>query len=244
MGKEKKKPKMAIKTSRYFTKSCSQCQYEYPNWFTNCPRCGLAWDYNKPNENYEQIQKKTIKIVVKITEEDFEQAIDHVQLVFSADQGKTWYKMKMDMKMDYFITEIAEVPIGSVIIYYIEVFLENGEKVIENNDGNYFYYKVGIPVEEMQEKPSQTEAQTIKNNIKNYSESPQQYPYELNNSNLLERTIPDNFEKKENHTIQSEKITIFGVPQTEIDPNLKICPHCNSKIKKIWTVCPICGKNI
>ena len=42
MGKEKKN--IGIKTTRYFTKTCSNCEFEYPNWFTNCPKFGLAWD--------------------------------------------------------------------------------------------------------------------------------------------------------------------------------------------------------
>ena len=42
MGKQKKG--LGIKTTRYFTKSCSKCSFEYPNWFTNCPKCGAAWD--------------------------------------------------------------------------------------------------------------------------------------------------------------------------------------------------------
>ena len=42
----------------------------------------------------------------------------------------------------------------------------------------------------------------------------------------------------------SDDSTIFGKPQTKIDPELKVCVHCNSKIKKMWSTCPICGKNI
>jgi hypothetical protein len=38
--------------------------------------------------------------------------------------------------------------------------------------------------------------------------------------------------------------TIFGKPQTQIDPELKVCVHCKSKIKKMWSTCPICGKSI
>jgi len=34
MGKEKKK--FGIKTTRYYTKNCANCSFEYPNWFTNC----------------------------------------------------------------------------------------------------------------------------------------------------------------------------------------------------------------
>ena len=40
------------------------------------------------------------------------------------------------------------------------------------------------------------------------------------------------------------EITIFGKQQTQIDPNLKVCPHCNSKIKKMWSICPICGGQV
>jgi len=41
-----------------------------------------------------------------------------------------------------------------------------------------------------------------------------------------------------------DNLTIFGKLQTQIDPDLKICPYCNSKIKKLWSTCPICGKNL
>ena len=43
---------------------------------------------------------------------------------------------------------------------------------------------------------------------------------------------------------ESNNVTIFGKPQTMIDPDLKICVHCKSKIKRIWSTCPICGKNL
>ncbi|MFX1297573.1 MAG: hypothetical protein ACFFD2_22325, partial [Promethearchaeota archaeon] len=76
MGKEKKT--FGIKTTRYFTKDCSQCGFEYPNWFTNCPKCGAAWDDSKVITTPKEAQKKTIKIVVKITEEDFNKAITYV----------------------------------------------------------------------------------------------------------------------------------------------------------------------
>jgi len=234
MGKDKKQPKLRVKTSRYFTKTCGGCKYEYPNWFTHCPKCGLAWDEIEKEQAIsgaidDLVQKKNIKIVVKITEEDIE-GLDYVQLIFSADQGKSWYQMKMDVKMDYFIAEIAEVPIGSVIIYYIEVYLENGEKVIENNSGNYFYYRVGDPITQVEEEPSKAESEVIKENVLQTTTTPQDYSQPQQDS-LSQSPNPDN-------------ITIFGVPQTQVDPDLKVCPHCNSKIKKMWSVCPICGKQL
>ena len=230
MGKEKK-PKLGIKTSRYYTKICDNCTSEYPNWFTNCPNCGTAWDEAKEIQDAGVNVTKNIKIVVKITEEDFNEAINIVKLIFSANQGENWYQIKMDGKMDYFIAEIAEVPVGSVIMYYIEVRLENGENFIENNDGNYFYYKVGSYIEENEISPPESEALLIKDNMKNSHIPPQDYNGDLKTA----------YDKKPD---KKSNMTIFGKPQTQIDPNLKICPHCNSKIKKMWSVCPLCGKNI
>ena len=256
MGKEKKS--LGIKTTRYFTKNCSKCGFEYPNWFTNCPKCGAAWDelaaqtFAAPKETH----KKTIKIVVKITEEDFNKTIKNVNLIFSADKGKSWYQMKMDKKMDYYIVEIAEIPMGSVIIYYIEVYLEDGERVIENNDNKYYYYKVGITVEEAEEKPSETERKKIEEEIKKSPIKPQKYYKELKEpksyvtKKMIEQStkIPEEIIQSsqviDSETLLSNNITIFGKPQTKIDPELKICSYCNSKIKKMWSICPICGKSL
>jgi len=290
MGK-KKKITFGIKTARYFTKTCTKCRDEYPNWFTNCPKCGAAWDELefqaiKGDEDY---LKKTIKIVVKITEEDFDESLKEVQLVFSADNGKNWYQMKMDNKLDYFIAEIAEVPVGSLIIYYIVVFLVNGEKVIENNDGQYFLYKVGLSLEDTErEQPTSRRELTgefIEDSsavAKEYS-VPKETPHkpEGPSTNIMktapsplpqqifrpkkkkerkelipitEINKPDKIFQSKTAYIQPprtpaeyravDNLTIFGKPQTQIDPDLKVCPHCNSKIKKMWSTCPICGKAI
>lgn len=229
MAKDKKKPNLKVKTARYFTKTCSKCNSEYPNWFTNCPKCGASWDDDlvEPTEEIPSHEppKKNIKIVVKLTEEDFDEGLQKVQLIFSADHGKSWFQMQMDTKMDYFIAEIADVPIGSIIIYYIEVFLTTGEKVIENNNGKYFYYKVGATITDVQEEqPPEDDSQTIQENIAETTPTPQNY------------TVPV--------TDNEEDVTIFGKPQTQLDPDLKVCPNCNSKIKKMWSVCPICGSKI
>ncbi|MHA1273724.1 MAG: hypothetical protein ACTSQP_13210 [Promethearchaeota archaeon] len=227
MAKEKKKPNLKVKTSRYFTKTCKFCKNEYPNWFVSCPKCGAAWDEDIIEKEQEQeLLKKNIKIVVKITEEDFEEPIITVNLIFSADYGKSWYKMKMDSKMDYYIAEIADVPIGTIIIYYIEVFLSNGEKIIENNDGNYYYYKVGASISETQEERiPEAEAQTLQENISKEMETPKDY-------------------EEAKAAMENDDITIFGKPQTQIDPDLKVCPNCKSKIKKMWSICPICGSKV
>ena len=246
MGKEKKK-KFGIKTTRYFTKNCTNCMFEYPNWFTNCPKCGTAWDAAKAEEALGQkgILKKTIKIVVKITEDDFNNTLERVLLIFSADRGKSWYRMQMEHELDYFIAEIAEVPMGSIIIYYIEVLLAHGEVIIENNEGNYFHYEVGIPIEESEGDRRFSKQDTVKSE---YNEPPDltnnsiPKPNIKLNNNLSEPSIqppPQPIPYRE-----TDNLTIFGKLQTQIDPDLKICPYCNSKIKKLWSTCPICGKNL
>ncbi|MBD3254411.1 MAG: hypothetical protein GF383_04920 [Candidatus Lokiarchaeota archaeon] len=229
MAKEKKN-KLGIKTSRYFTKTCSACGSEYPNWFTHCPQCGKEWSVKLTKEE-EGKRTKTIKIVVKITEDEFKEPIKSTKLIFSSDQGKTWYQMKMELKNDFLVAELVEVPVGTVIIYYIEVLLKNDEKYIENNDGKYFYYKVGTPTEDSEESPPMNESQAINENIREAQESPK--TYDKTQEWKLQNTPPN-----------SQEVTIFGSPQTAIDPDLKICSHCGSKIKKMWSICPICGGKV
>ena len=230
MGKEKT-AKLGIKTAKYYTRKCDKCSAEYPNWFTNCPKCGTAWDEAKERKDVSENIIKNIKILVKITEEDFKETISEVKLIFSADHGKNWYQVRMDLKMDVYIAEIAEIPIGSIVIYYIEVILSSGERFIENNEGKYFYYKVGAPMEEIQEEPTEEEVKSIKDNIKDLSRTPQEYKKSFEPSYSKEIATTNN-------------MTILGKPQTQIDPNLKICPHCNSKIKNMWTICPFCGGQV
>jgi hypothetical protein len=257
MGKDKKKS-FGIKTARYFTKTCLNCNFEYPNWFTNCPKCGIAWDFVEAEKmsGTKEILKKTIKIIVKITEEDFDEDLERVQLNFSADLGYSWYQMEMINKTDYFVAELADVPTRSTIIYFIEVRLKNGETIIENNDGNYYYYIVGSSYEEAADSSFPSKKIEKQENSKK-----RQIPERPKRKEVFTRPIKKEYFKPKTESpkienqvskIQSpqnlidyrkeDNITIFGNPQTEIDPDLKLCPHCNSKIKKMWNTCPICGK--
>lgn len=258
MGKDKKKT-LGIKTTRYFTKNCTKCNFDYPNWFTNCPKCGAAWDSAKAAESAGEkgIPKKTIKIVVKITEEDFSNTLERVQLIFSADNGKSWYRLRMEHELDYFIAEIADVPMGSIIIYYIEVLLAHGEVVIENNEGNYFHYEVGIPIEESDEYRNSLKKSAVPSE---YDEKLDERKKAFEEPNLkIQENLKDSLTLSSQDYINSKNIqppqqtksynaednvTIFGKLQTQIDPDLKICPYCNSKIKKLWSTCPICGKTL
>ena len=253
MGKDKKKT-LGIKTTRYFTKNCTNCQFVYPNWFTNCPKCGATWDSTKAAESvgHTEILKKTIKIVVKITEEDFSNTLERVLLIFSADHGKSWYRLRMEQELDYFIAEINDVPMGSIIIYYIEVLLAHGETVIENNEGKYFHYEVGIPIEESKVNQQIPQGAAVSSEYNEMSEVPDTIDQERNLR--IQEKLQEPIDTSNSREIQpphqpksysaEDNVTIFGKLQTQIDPDLKTCPYCNSKIKKIWSTCPICGKNL
>ena len=173
----------------------------------------------------------------------------------------------MENQLDYFIAEIVEVPLGTVVIYYIEVLLAHGEKIVENNDGKYFRYKVGLPGEFLgnnegrstesippssEYKPPKVTDQSAENSESVekpkveledeldkiiFDESIQLSELHLNN----QRDVPPPQPKKYH---VDDTLTIFGTLQTQIDPNLKVCPYCNSKIKSLWSTCPICGKNL
>jgi len=268
MAKDKKK-KLGIKTTRYYTKTCITCNYEYPNWFTNCPKCGAAWDAIKADlvVGKKEAMRKTIKIVAKITEEEFEDTFERVLLIFSADQGASWYSLRMENQLAYFIAEIVEVPLGTVIIYYIEVLLAHGEKIVENNDGKYFHYKVGLHLEHLGEEKSQStenvthssedQSSIVTNQSIENSESIEKSKVELEDE-LDKRIFDESIQLSELHINNQSDVlppqpkkyhvddtkTIFGTLQTQIDPELKVCPFCNSKIKKMWSTCPICGKDI
>ncbi len=213
MAKDKKRREFNIKTAKYFTKTCSNCKKEYPNWFTNCPNCNTPWDSDlKEEQEAKTSPSKNIKIIAKISEEDFDSTIETVQLVFSADNGESWYQIKMDNEEFYYIAEIPDVSQGSVIIYYIEVNFPNGEKVIENNDNNFFLYHVGESQDE----------ETIP--VKNEKE------FHIEPSNKIVQ-----LSKKEEESGSSPKPIIK-------EGGLKICPFCKSRIKSSLHVCPICGK--
>jgi len=244
MGK-KKKITFGIKTARYFTKTCTKCRDEYPNWFTNCPKCGAAWDELefqaiKGDEDY---LKKTIKIVVKITEEDFDESLKEVQLVFSADNGKNWYQMKMDNKLDYFIAEIAPTSRRELT----GEFIEDSSAVAKE-------YSVPKETPHKPEGPSTNIMKTAPSPLPQQIFRPKKKKERKELIPITEINKPDKIFQSKTAYIQPprtpaeyravDNLTIFGKPQTQIDPDLKVCPHCNSKIKKMWSTCPICGKAI
>ena len=321
MAKKKEKLSAKIKTSRYWTKTCSnpKCNFEYPNWFTSCPKCHTPWTQSTSTDinKFDKIpSKKTIKIVVKITDESPENPIVYVRLRFTADGGNSWFQVPMEKHQDFYLSEIEEMPLGSKVIYYIEAEDASGEIYIENNDGKYFAYyvepqpavkqntvkdqkKIGqAPFEgEVLDKPFLYESQNLKKNInalekktqqifsqiQTQSKPPQEevifqdksqpqpvkkgsplHPVKVpqkgspikksqvqpvkipqkNNSVQAppqQEIIKQKLQEPKQPKIQNNELTIFGKPQRKIDENLKVCPNCQSKIKSIWTSCPICG---
>ena len=101
--------------------------------------------------------------------------------------------------------------------------MADGKKYIENNNGQYFYYKVGASIEESEDVPSESESQVIQNNV------------------TQSTPIPQNYDDMTNSTQQIKDKTLFGNQLNINSPDLIVCPHCNSKIKKTWRTCPICG---
>ena len=138
---------------------------------------------------------------------------------------------------------------------------------LENNEGNYFHYKVGVPIEESEATPQIQRESSIDRSIKQqppvmneYDERSEAYKNSLAepkldlNNHLNDSSPPVSQIYVNNKDIQQQQqpkrysvednVTIFGKLQTQIDPDLKICPYCNSKIKKLWSTCPICGKDL
>lgn len=293
MAKKQILPKR-IKTSRYWTKSCNNCGLEYPNWFTSCPKCKTQWV--KPTSAAAEVitqlpARKTIKIVVKITDESIDNPIVEVNLIFTADGGHSWFKVPMEKKQDYYISEVEEMPLGSDVIYYIEAQDTTGDIIVENNDGEYFYYHVGpqtpeeqaalerqvqllenpsasqskpFLLEKREKTPAPSEANTPNYTIKKpIAPTQSMHPMDTGpkpatkstkhgaQSGLLEELkqkmprTPQPYEGKPDRpaTINSaDDLTIFGKPQTQVEDDLKICSNCQSKIKSLWTSCPICGQ--
>ena len=85
-------------------------------------------------------------------------------------------------------------------------------------------------------KNSLAEPKLDLNNHLNDSSPPVSQIY-VNNKDIQQPQQPKRYSVEDN-------VTIFGKLQTQIDPDLKICPYCNSKIKKLWSTCPICGKDL
>jgi len=257
-----------IKTTRYWTRRCSNCNFEYPNWFTVCPKCKSDWKgeggiiisetsapASKPivSQPPEPEKEKTIKIIAQLTEEDVK--ILKLTLFFSADNGISWFQMDMKREGDYFAADILNVPINSTIVYYLKGIDENNMEFTEDNNQNFYYYHVSESVESDTPQTSPPAAKPIESPTP-YKSSSSSIPYRVQN-------LPTQSTYKTNHDMdippvpqrsqprspiqspnqESPKSGVIFTPldQVQRDANLKICPNCKSKIKVDWGICPICG---
>jgi len=269
----KKQPKK-IKTSRYWTRKCDNCGFEYPNWFVQCPKCKKTWDISKEisNRELESINEisnldsrnineenlKTVRIIAQLTEEEVR--IKSLTMYFTGDNGNSWYQITMVKENDYYVAEILNVPLDSIIIYYLKGIDENGDEFIEDNDGKFYYYNVRENLYLV--APNETNSKKIEK--ENIIEQDQ-----LQLINLKEIEISDEISNESNIQISdtneivkikppsssdegfTSKVQFYSPNTTDViftpldqikkDKNLKTCPNCQGKIKKDWSVCPICG---
>ncbi|MBN2154814.1 MAG: hypothetical protein JW776_02060 [Candidatus Lokiarchaeota archaeon] len=251
-----------IKTTRYWTRKCPNCGFEYPNWFTVCPKCKSDWKGEggisvressaTPTETEvtppPKLEKeKTIKIIAQLTEDDVR--ISKLTLFFSADNGISWFQMDMLREGDYFAAEILNVPINSTIVYYLKGIDENNMEFTEDNNQNYYYYHVSENVESEipEELPPATKPST---NPPLYTGPTQQSSPNIPSENNLELDIPPVPPRPQPKDISSSNqissnktsgVIFTPLDQVQRDSNLKICPNCKSKIKSDWGICPICG---
>ncbi len=250
-----------IKTTRYWTRKCPNCTFEYPNWFTVCPKCHASWkgeggiSISETTATPQQIaqpqeieieKEKTIKIIAQLTEDDVK--ISKLTLFFSADNGISWFQMDMLREGDYFAADILNVPINSTIVYYLKGIDENNMEFTEDNNQNYYYYQVTESVEpELPEtrppvaKPTESPAPYMSQSSTKSRPAAQNIPaqqYELEISPVPPKQQPN---PPQTDTSTPSGVVFTPLDQVQRDANLKICPNCKSKIKSDWGICPICG---
>ena len=247
-----------IKTTRYWTRKCPNCTFEYPNWFTVCPKCHASWkgeggiSVSETSATPEQItqpqetaleKEKTIKIIAQLTEDDVK--ISKLTLFFSADNGISWFQMDMVREGEYFAADIMNVPINSTIVYYLKGVDENNMEFTEDNNQNYYYYHVTESVEaELPETRPPVTAPTE-------SASPYMSQPSAEKQSPVQTLLPTHQPQHEldippvplkQGTASSQSGVVFTpLDQVQRDANLKLCPNCKSKIKSDWGICPICG---
>lgn len=244
--------KKKIKTSHYFTRTCANCGFEMANWFVQCPKCHHVW--NSPNEEITQenyipseenlkTKQKMVRIIAQLTEEDVK--IKEMSIYFSSDNGISWFSMPMLRENDYFVAEIEDIPNGATIIYYLKGLDENGIEFTEDNNSEYYYYFVGDESAKQQQKNEPVTQNSPP--ITKMKETPEDIPVPIKTPNQLNPSIENNqnnqIEHKKSEPQKKNDSAFIFTPLNQVkkDVNLKICPKCNSKIKKDWAVCPICG---
>jgi uncharacterized membrane protein YkoI len=72
--------------------------------------------------------------------------LEQIILVFSNDNGVTWYEIEMQKNGNVYSLTIPSVKIGSKVLYVFKGYGPNGEEFMEDNQGQ-FYSQVAIPPE-------------------------------------------------------------------------------------------------
>ncbi|MBD3350912.1 MAG: hypothetical protein GF364_05440 [Candidatus Lokiarchaeota archaeon] len=249
---KKKKKKKKIKTSRYWTRKCEHCGFEFPNWFVQCPKCKRTWGSSEEEEVVEKPKQtkkvspaekelKTVKIITQVAED--EARITSLTLYFSGDNGISWFQMPMKREQDYFLAEIQNVPSQSTIIYYLKGVDENGNEFMEDNDGEFFYYHV---VDDMADESELGAPEIAKEAEYDQASTPKEIEEKIAEDIEEEEEEPvqiegPKFEQPEQYNPLTSGVKFTPLQNIKRDKNLRECPNCKSKIKKDWSACPICG---
>ena len=59
-------------------------------------------------------------------------------LVFSVDEGKSWYQAPMSKTPNTYSISIPNIDVGAKILYLFKAIGPNGEEFVENNNGQFF----------------------------------------------------------------------------------------------------------
>ncbi|MBD3188947.1 hypothetical protein GF325_19125 [Candidatus Bathyarchaeota archaeon] len=124
-------------------KTCDICGNKVPFWFVICPKCNQGFQSSKQPTTTIIKLGKIIKVIARIhqAKDDF-RLFHEVMLYFSVDNGISWKQSAMKPAKDAYIVEIAGIPNGATILYYIEAKDIAGKILVEDNNGKHFTFNV------------------------------------------------------------------------------------------------------
>ncbi len=89
-----------------------------------------------------QVANSPVEIKAEV-EGDFAQLF----LIFSVDNGVKWYEVEMKQNPPHYIVKLPDQPVGLKILYMFKAIGQDGEEFVENNQGQYYTYIVGVNAE-------------------------------------------------------------------------------------------------
>lgn len=130
--------------------------------------------------------------------------LQQIILVFSNDNGKSWYEIEMQKYGNIYSLTIPSVKIGSKVLYVFKGFGPNGEEFMEDNQGQ-FYSQIAKGPEILKSLTSPAESET-EDHIELPSETPDLENNEIVEEDLIEEKSPKvSVQITEEQTIAAEK---------------------------------------